>query len=250
MSWHTPDRHHPDGGVVTTTVSTTARTTRHRRAGLLAGVSLLAMAVLAGWANLAVLEALVVPDDADLTARHLIESGWQFPAATAAMAAVVVLDIVVAWQLWVFLAPVDRRLAALAGWLRGIYAVVFAVAIAELVGAARVVGGLDGPTSVTPAAGAGVMSRLEDFHAIWDPALGLFGVHLLLVALLAWRSGFVPRWLGVLVAVAGLGYLVDGLGQLLGETYTLDLGRFTFVGEVVLLGWLIVNGLRRTSRGA
>lgn len=224
-------------------------TSRQRRAGLSAGLSLLVMAVLAGWANLAVLEALVVPDDATRTIQQLIEAGWRFPAAVAAMGVVVVLDVVVAWQLWIFFAPVDARMAALAGWLRAIYAVVFAVAIAELMPAVRAIGALDGTAGRTPdaAGAAAVMAHLDAFHTLWSRGLALFGLHLALLGLLAWRSR-VPRWISVLLGVAGAGYLIDGLGALLSGNYALDLGRFTFVGEVVLLGWLIVTGLRREPR--
>lgn len=225
-----------------------AVTSRRRRAGLAAGLSLLVMAVLAGWANLAVLEALVVPDDATRTTQQLIEAGWRFPAAVAALGAVAVLDVVVAWQLWIFFAPVDARMAALAGWLRGIYAVVFAVAIAELVPAVRSLGAHDGAAGPTDAAeAAAVMTHLDAFHTLWSRSLALFGLHLALLGLLAWRSR-VPRWISVLLGVAGAGYLIDSLGALLSGNYALDLGRFTFVGEVMLLGWLIVTGLRREPR--
>ncbi|MFJ2239319.1 DUF4386 family protein [Streptomyces sp. NPDC087859] len=48
-------------------------------------------------------------------------------------------------------------------------------------------------------------------YGIWNAGLIFFGIHLLL-GLLAFRSDYVPRVLGVLLALAGLGYLVDSLG--------------------------------------
>jgi hypothetical protein len=51
----------------------------------------------------------------------------------------------------------------------------------------------------------------------------------------------VPRFVGLLVALAGAGYLVDSLGGLLYATYTFELASLTFTGEVV---WLLVFAAR------
>ena len=51
--------------------------------------------------------------------------------------------------------------------------------------------------------------------------------------------------MGVLVAIAGAGYLIDSLGGLLYATYTFELASLTFVGEVVLMVWLLVFAARR-----
>jgi Domain of unknown function (DUF4386) len=64
-------------------------------------------------------------------------------------------------------------------------------------------------------------------------------------SLWAYGSGFVPRVIGVLVAIAGAGYLIDSLGGLLQATYTFELASLTFIGEVVLMVWLLVFAARR-----
>ena len=40
------------------------------------------------------------------------------------------------------------------------------------------------------------------------------------------------------MVVAGLGYLVDSLSEILVPSYAVSLAIFTFVGEVLLIGWL------------
>jgi hypothetical protein len=55
-----------------------------------------------------------------------------------------------------------------------------------------------------------------------------------------------PSWVGALTALAGVGYLVDSVSVALEAP--LSVSEFSFVGEVVLLGWLLVRGLRRGSR--
>jgi len=89
-----------------------------------------------------------------------------------------------------------------------------------------------------------VLTQIQQYDDIWSFGLGLFGIHLLLIGWLAFRSGFVPRFIGVLVLIAGAGYLVDSFGGLLSATYTFELASFTFIGEVVLMIWLLLFAAR------
>ena len=79
------------------------------------------------------------------------------------------------------------------------------------------------------------------------PIRFVFGLHLLVLGALAFRSGYVPRYLGALLSVAGLGYLVDGLGKTLSPSYGLSVAAFTFIGEVVLMLWLLIKGWRTSE---
>ena len=75
-------------------------------------------------------------------------------------------------------------------------------------------------------------------------ATRLFGVHLALIGYLVYRSGFAPRIIGVLLVLAGLGYLIDEIGSVLVSGYSLEISRFSFVGEAVLIFWLLIKGVR------
>ena len=58
-------------------------------------------------------------------------------------------------------------------------------------------------------------------------------------------SGFVPRVVGSLVALAGTGYVVGSFGGLLHARYTFELASLTFIGEVVFMIWLLLFAARR-----
>ena len=64
-----------------------------------------------------------------------------------------------------------------------------------------------------------MLTHIHHFDDIWKLGLGLFGIHLLLIGWLALVSGFIPRFVAVLVLIAGTGYLVDSFGGLLYATY-------------------------------
>ncbi|MFI7432411.1 DUF4386 domain-containing protein [Micromonospora haikouensis] len=223
--------------------------TRARRAARAAGVGLLLMAVLAGLANFGIVQPLAAADAAGNTGQPLSHQRALVLAAVALLA-VACLDVLVAWALRAFLADAGRAVALLAAWCRTGYAVVFAVAITHLVAAAGLL--RDGGTDRID---AGVRARIADFEEVWNVGLILFGVHLLLVGWLAWQSAAVPTWVAALVAVAGAGYLADSIGALVPATYPVQVAAVTFVGEVVLMGWLLVRAGRsrpgrRTDRDA
>lgn len=48
--------------------------------------------------------------------------------------------------------------------------------------------------------------------------------------------------LGILIILAALGYLIDGFGKLLSADYTISISIFTFIGEVILIFWLLIKG--------
>jgi hypothetical protein len=214
------------------------RTRATRRAGLVAGVSLLLLAALAGFGNFVAVEGLVTRGDPARTAADVAASLWTFRLGVAALLGVVALDVVVARALQVFFRPVDRRLSLLAASFRLVYAGVFLAAVVQL---ARVPGLVGAGGDTMPAQ---VLARVDSFDRLWSAALLLFGIHLLLVGLLSYRSGYVPRLLGVLLLVAGAGYVVDTAVAALSTGSPFEISTVTFVGELLLAIWLVVRGRR------
>lgn len=187
-----------------------------RTAGLVAGLSLLAMSVLAGFGNFVAVEGLVTPGDAGQTADDILAADGTFRVGVLALYLVVVLDVVVAWALMRVFDPVSRSLSRLAAWFRLAYSAVFLVAIGQLAGIPDLLaGGSNAFTAEQVQAQA--LLKVDAFHDIWFAGLVLFGVHLVLVGYLAYRSGYMPRLLGVLLVIAGLGYAFDSAGRVLSE---------------------------------
>lgn len=205
-----------------------------RAAAIIAGAGLLLMAILSPIAYLNTFQSLVNFDDAALTAQNILHSSGAFRTAIMFLFAVALLDIVVAWALYALLAPANKSLSALAAWLRVIYSIIFIFAISKLYVALQ---------SVTADANQ-AMSFLKAFQSIWDKALILFGFHLLVLGYLAFKSGYIPKWLGGFLVLAALGYIVDGLGKMLSPAYNLSISQFTFVGEVLLIFWLFWKSVK------
>lgn len=215
-----------------------------RRVGFTAGLALLVLAVLSAVAVLVVVDGLVTPGDAAQTATDIRASEGTFRLAVAALYVVVVLDIAAAWALFRFFAPVDTWLSRLTAWLRVAFAVVFLVAISQL----AAVAGMLNHAGYQDAFGqrqlqAQVMLRLEAFDHTWMAALLLFGAHLALLGYLAYRSGYVPRVIGILLVIAGVGYAFDTFSSVVSAD-PMVISTFTFLGEFLLAVWLVARSGR------
>jgi hypothetical protein len=205
-----------------------------RRASLTAGLGLALMAALAAFGVFGATAPLITEGDAARTAQDVLGSSTLFRWGVVCLVVVVVLDVVVAAALLTLFEPVNRGIAVAAAWFRVAYAAVYLMAILQLVLALDL---LDEPDQA--------MRAIDAYHTIWLVGLLLFGVHLLLVGYLAYRSGFMAKVFGILLVVAGLGYVADSFAAVLRSGPTVSIAQFTFVGEVALIGWLLVVGRRK-----
>ncbi len=74
-----------------------------------------------------------------------------------------------------------------------------------------------------------------------------WGLWLLPLGYLVFRAGFLPPFLGVLLVIAGLGYLFDVGLSLLAPAATLRVSAFTFIGELLFPLWLLIRGVRPSA---
>jgi hypothetical protein len=216
-----------------------------RKASITAGVGLLLMSALAGFGYQVAVKGLVTEGNANKTAAEITSHQALFGLGILSLFLVVALDVIVALALYRVFSPVGERISKLAAWLRIAYAGIFAVAISQLVSALHLLNSAQHSTGPgTAHVHAQALQRINNFTDIWDAGLILFGVYLLLIAYLTYRSAYVPRLLGFLLAVGGLGYLIDSLAKAAGSS--LDVSTFTFIGEFLLALWLVTRGRRIT----
>jgi uncharacterized protein DUF4386 len=220
-----------------------------RTASLTAGAALLLMSVVAVFGSVVAVDGLVTPGDGARTAADILADQGLFRAGIASLVLVVVLDVVVAWALYRVLSPVDAGLSMLAAAMRLAYAAVFMVAVGELLGVVRLLDDDSRDALGADQVHAQALAGIDGFHDLWSLGLSLFGIHLLLIGYLAYRSGYVPKVLGVLLAIAGAGYAADSLGAVLAPDTWTDVSSFTFLGELLLALWLVVRA-RYVAAGA
>ena len=69
-----------------------------------------------------------------------------------------------------------------------------------------------------------------------------FGLWLLPMGYLVFQSGFIPKIVGVLLVIAGVGYVIQSFAAFLG--YNVNIILFTGLGELVFLLWLLIRGVK------
>jgi len=215
-----------------------------RRAALTAAIGLLLMAIIAPFAEFYVMDSLIVDGEAATTASNILAQETLFRIGGLSYIVVAVLDVLVAWALYLFLRPASESLALLAGWFRLIYSGMFALAANDLFNVLNVLRSGEAVGLSAEQANAQAMLALDSFNSGWDIGLIVFGMHLVFVGLVILRADFMPSWLGILVLIAGLGYMIDSFGVLLSPDYTMVISLVTFVGEVILIFWLFIRGGR------
>lgn len=90
--------------------------------------------------------------------------------------------------------------------------------------------------------------RLHSYQV--DASLVLAGAWLLPLAALVYRSRFLPRFLGVWLAIAGLGWLTLSFAAILAPEYQNRLFTIlqpAFFGEIALTLWLVIKGAKPTA---
>lgn len=219
-------------------------TALEKRFALLAGAALLMMAVLAPIAFFGFLEPTRVLDDSAAQVEAMQASEGMFRISIVIFLIVAVLDILVAWGLYGVFSSTHPQLSRLTAWFRLIYTAVLLVATASLVDALN---RLQVPLTDTDLWTLQVQNGFDGFFITFNLGLGIFGCHLVSLGYLIMRSRVLPGFLGILVGIAGLGYLADTLGTTLISGYDLNLAGFTFIGEVLLIGGLFWIGLRRST---
>ncbi len=75
-----------------------------------------------------------------------------------------------------------------------------------------------------------------------------WGLWLIPFGQLVYKSDFIPRILGVLLIIGGLGYIISSLTFLLFPNYHSSVTQFTIVfsgiGELSMILWLLIKGVR------
>jgi hypothetical protein len=210
---------------------------------IIAGVGILLMTIIAPIANFSILHRLIVSDDAGKTFANIAASEGQFRLSIILFLATSILDLIVAWALYVFLKQINMSISLLAAWFRLVYAAMLGIVSYYLISVLQLISGAAYLSAFEPdQLHAQVMLSVNSFTQGWNFAMTIFGIHLLLLGYLLFRGGYMKKILGILVLIAGLGYIADGLGKVLSSNYTMTISGFTFIGEVVLIFWLLIAG--------
>ena len=185
----------------------------------------------------------MVKGDIGATVQNMRADGGLLLAGIFAYLISFICDLIVAWALYVLLIPVNRSVSLLTAWFRLMYTAIALFGFLKLVTVFRL---LNSPDYLAVFGSdqlhAQIRLLLGAFRYEWGIGLILFGIHLLLLAYLVYRSAYIPKFLGILLLFAGLGWVAHELGPYLLPDADLGFLFFTFLGESVFMLWLLFRG--------
>jgi len=215
----------------------------HRKIALIAGFGLLLMIVSIMLAEVMAMAGIIVDGDAAVTVDNIITNQSRFRFGIVAYLGVAILDLVVAWAFYVFLKPAKDDLSLLAAWSRLVYTIILGIALVNLYSVFQLLGNADYLSAFeTPQIQAQVMLLVNAFRDTWDVGYIFFGIHLFLLGIVAFRSGFIPKVIGIILLLAGISYVVDYLGWILFPNLSLGVSFIFGWGELIFMVWLLIWG--------
>jgi Domain of unknown function (DUF4386) len=208
----------------------------------LAGFLYLLVIPLGIFGALYVSSSLIVPGDAARTADNIMASESLFRLGIVSDMLASLVMLFVALVLYQLLKPVDRNMALLM-----VVFVLVAVPIAMLnklnqFAALLLLSGSDYLTVFTTDQLQALALLVLRLHSRGGNIAFIFwGLWLFPLGYLVFKSGFLPKILGVLLMIACFGYVINSIASFLG--YTVNVGMFAALGEVLFILWLLIKGV-------
>ncbi len=188
---------------------------------------------------------LIVSRDAAATAKNIIELDSMFRWGFAAYLLEAVCDIALSLVMYVLLRPVHKNLALLAAFFGLVSTATFAIAELFVFGTTLILGGGDYLKSFSP-------DQLNTLAYLWIRMSGLcagafmvfYGIASVTRGYLIYRSDYLPRVLGALLMLAGIGFVARSFVLVLAPAYVSDAFLFPmFLALLSLTVWMLVKGV-------
>jgi hypothetical protein len=212
------------------------------------GVLYLIIIVFGLFSELYVRSTLIVRGDAAATASSIMASEGLFRIGLASDVVVFLCDVAVAALFYVLLRPVGRTLALTAAGFRLVGTAIYGVNLLNHFAAVHVLSGADYLTAFEPGHLHALALLFLDVHKHgYDLGLIFFGLHCLVLGYLLYESDLFPRVLGVLMVLAGAGYLIGSFTLFLLPDRAAAIAPVyaaPLIGEVSLCLWLLIRGVR------
>lgn len=216
-----------------------------QRYARMAGLLLLISLVFGGFGEMYVPDKLTVWTDPTATASNIVASNGLFRLGFASYLVEAVCDVVLAWGFYILLRPVRPNVALLTAFLGLVSTALYAVAETFYFVPTLLLGRGDYLTVFThEQLSAVALLSLKLFGNVGGIFLVFYGVASLLRGYLIAQSRYLPRTLGVLLVLGGVGFIVqDILIVMVPARSSGYLLLPMIVAMLSLMLWLLVKGI-------
>ena len=191
---------------------------------------------------------LIVSDNAAATANNILASERLFRLGMVSELTCAAEFVFLLWVLYRLLGGVNKTHASLMVILGLAFVPIMCVNVLNEVAALTLLRGADFPPVLGQPQREAMAMLFLDLHRYGYVIGWIFGPWLFFFGLLVFKSGFLPRILGVLLMAACFGYVADSLAPLLLPSYATLVGRIANIpltlGEPAIILWLLIRGAK------
>ena len=221
----------------------------NKKLARLAGLSYLIVIATGLFAEVFVRQALKVPGDAMASAHNIQASELLYRFGFVADLLNLVCGLPGVLIMYVLFKPVNKYGISLAMFFVIIQTAIVAVNLLNQVSPLLFLGSDQYLTAFQHNQLAALAMHALDLQAQgYGIGLVFFGFYCLLIGYLIFTSTLIPKILGVLYAIAGLGYLINSFTMFLSKDFANPLFIYLavpiFIGELSLCLWLLIMGVK------
>jgi hypothetical protein len=215
-----------------------------QKSARIAGILYLLMAPLGAFGILYIPTNFIVPDDAVATATNILADPWMFRLSTVSALLTQVIQIFLVLFLYRVLKAAHKAHATLM-----VILILLAIPMALLndgihFAVLQLLSGAAYLTTFTIEQRQTLALFLLDWHETGIQIAGIFwGLWLFPMGYAVFKSGYLPRLIGILLMIGCFGYLFDSFTALLLPDFGFTIAQYTFIGELLLPLWLVVKGV-------
>ena len=210
-----------------------------------AGVLMLLSAIGGGLGEAYIPSQIIVAGNAAATAQNVVGHNLMFRLGFATYLIEAICDVGLALVLYLLLRPAGRALALFTALLGAVSTAVFAVAESFYYAPSLLLSGAPylNVFSQEQLQALALLS-LRFYSRTAAIFMGFYGVGMLVRGYLVYRSGFLPRFLGVLLGLGGLSFVVQNVVTVLAPSRSVDfvILPMALAGFVFML-WLLIKGV-------
>ena len=221
-----------------------------QKAAQIAGISYFMIFVIGMGGTALTLDRLIVKGDAATTIHNIMAQESLFRMGIACWSVVIVFDTLTTWALYYTLKPVDKSISLLAASFRLVFVAIFAYSFVGYFSVLELLSGASYLKAIeTPLLHAQAMLYINAHEYAMHLSFIFFGLHVFFLGYLVLKSGYIPKFIGILLIVASCGYLINSSGNFLSQEYANSKIAFiifvavpAIVSELSLTLWLMIKG--------
>ncbi|NRB62832.1 MAG: DUF4386 domain-containing protein [Saprospiraceae bacterium] len=209
-----------------------------RKIALIIGWSLILMSIIAGFSLGYAYPEFKQSDQIDLLKDNVQDNLGLYRNMLIGIILIIILDFLVSYTLYKYFKEENRNISLMSGVLRVAYTFIFGIATFYM----------SKNLNITELTNQTVNTNLRLFQSIWSGGLIIFGLHLILIAMLMKWHKRIPKILWYFTWIAGVSYIIVHLlksvstNSELANTLEMILALPMAIGEIGLAIWLLLKG--------